>query len=193
MGITTRGCVITPCEDVFFVSGLVERALFNHVWPRMRTEVEGWSRNPWAENLIAPDTWSQHSFARWRLPSLTLHSSGSVQVDFWFDGEEVALKLSFDGIDPDYHGRKSIGLGMKYSRVSEQVMRIVLEALACLGPTYIDPNDCAGDGMGVTDYPRFGLSEAWEQHLLTEDGEKRWRRLVEAGLLPVETATTQVA
>jgi hypothetical protein len=170
MGTETCGFVVTPCKDVFFVMSLVERALHNVLWPKARAE----RLNP----LHNPDV------RTWLTPTIYLSpSNDSAQAGFRFNGEDQALNVYFrPDRDPEYRGRPTLSLRIRWSNDSEQIMRIVLEALACLGPTFLQLDDC-GVWPSPTGYPRFSRSQARERKLLDAYAEARWLQQVEAGVL----------
>jgi hypothetical protein len=174
MSVDTKGVVVTSCKEIFFVCALVERALTQYIAPKARKEHAS------ARKGSEPE---------WTLPTIRLSSAGElVQFHFRFNGEQRILWLFFTcDCDNLELGEQSLSLNLGYWGSSETIMRIVLEALACLGPTYIDVNDCDDVDKVPTGYQRFGFQEAAARGLVHDAGADDWRSQAQAGhVLPYD-------
>lgn len=179
VSVDTDGVVVTRCKDVLFVSGLVDRALRRRIEPLAREERSRQRKNDPKERA-------------WVSPTVLLSpDSDLVQFQFTFNGEQRVLWLFFT-CDCDHQdlGPASLSLSLGYWGSSEEIMRIALEALACLGPTYIDVNDSDAEEHVPTGYPSFGYEEAHRRGLVLGGpfAIERWQQQVRAGFLPVEPA-----
>ena len=136
MSTDTKGLVVTDNKDVFAVCAKIEKALQELFRPYRKPFVD-------RETSFSP------TFEV--TPNL-----GMVRAMFKYRGEQRILHIHF-GCDYDArdHGEHAILLSLGCWGSSETIMRTVLTALADLGPTYIDVNDCDDE-----DYVRIDKSIA---------------------------------
>lgn len=130
MSVDTRGLVITDCKDVFAVTKKVGAAL----GALFREGQTHW-------DLVRGNTSVMASFEI--SPSIEM-----VTAVFKYKGEDRALHMHFDcDCDiPVEYGEHGLILSIGKWGSAELIMRTVLAGLQDLGPTYIDVDDCDGEG-----------------------------------------------
>lgn len=136
MGVSTIGCVVTDCKDVFKVSEAICFSINSLI--KEKSGLDG------IQLLLSENV---------RKPVATVYAEIMVvSFDFLFLGEERSLKVHFDcDYDLRNHeeldGHSCLWLNLGNWGSSVVIMESVLNGLKQFGKTYIDTNDCDDVGF----------------------------------------------
>lgn len=166
----TKGCIATPCKDVFFVTHLIEVALNRLI--KASAHDEGF------ELVVERSNREDIPYALCTF-ELSPESRETVRVNFRYRGEHRAMYLYF-GCDAENReiAAQSISLTLACWGQSDVLMEEVLRTLSCLGAVYIDANDAddipfvqlGGDPMSFLQACAEGLVPSTPAELA------RWRK-----------------